>query len=393
MANRRFPDMGTNPENGMIGGVQGYGSEGREGTSGREFGEREEEGARYYRAAMHRPSEEREGERTRGAGERGGRSGQEQSFDRGGEWGGRPEGWRSDQRSGREEEWRDQRSGRGEDWRGGEQRTGRGEEWRRGEQRFGRGEEWRGGEQRSGRGEDWRGGERWGRDEGWRGGGQEGRGGERFERGRAGFEDFGTPSYGQGREIRERYADRDFEGRDERYAGRSGAAYYGGEAGREQRRGRGLWEREPALARDIMTANPKAVRREASLRDVAQIMRDENCGVVPVCDENQKLIGLITDRDVVMRTIDTNRPWTECKVHEVMTDEVEAVTPDTSVRDIIQLMGKKQIRRVPVVDAHDRLLGMIAMADVATRANEDEELQEALDRISKRRSFWSRLWQ
>jgi CBS domain-containing protein len=390
MANRRFQD--TSRENGMIGGVQGYGAEGREGT------QQGEEGARYYRAAMHRPSEERDDERMRGSGatyergwrgsedrERGGRGfsesgrGSEQSFERGGDWGNRGENWRGE------------RFGRGDDWRGGEQRYGRGDDWRGGEHRYGRGEDWRGGEHRYGRGDDWR-GERWGRDENWRGGGTEsGRGGERFERGRAGFDDFGTPSYGQGRELREQYSDRDFAGRDERYAGRSGMAY-GGEPGREQRRGRRLWEREPAVARDIMTANPKAVRREASLRDVAQIMRDENCGVVPVVDDSQRLIGLITDRDMVMRTTDHNRPWTESKAGEVMTDEVEAVTPETSVRDIIQLMGKKQIRRVPVVDRNDRMLGMISMADVATRANEDEELQEALDRISKRRSFWSRLW-
>jgi CBS domain-containing protein len=158
------------------------------------------------------------------------------------------------------------------------------------------------------------------------------------------------------------------------------------------RRGR-LWEREPATARDIMTPNPKGVRRDATLRDVAQIMRDENCGVVPVCDDNQRLIGLITDRDMVMRTFsEAQKPWPSFKVGEVMTDEVEAVTPETPVREIIQLMGRKQVRRVPVVDRSDRLVGMVAMADVATRANEDDDLQEALDRISKRRSFWSRLW-
>jgi CBS domain-containing protein len=252
---------------------------------------------------------------------------------------------------------------------------------------------WRGSEQRGNGGDGWRGGERWGRGEDWRGA-------ERFEHGRAGFDDFGTPSYGQGRELRERHSDRDFEGRDDRYAGRSGMGYSAESTderardrdyGRERRRGR-LWEREPAMARDIMTPNPKAVRRDATLRDVAQIMRDENCGVVPVVDDNQRLIGLITDRDTVMRTFTEQKPWTAFKAGDVMTDEVDAVTPDTPVREIIQLMGRKQVRRVPVVDRSDRLAGVISMADVATRANEDEDLQEALDRISKRRSFWSRLW-
>jgi CBS domain-containing protein len=267
----------------------------------------------------------------------------------------------------------------------GEER-GRGSSWQD-EERWGRKNE-RGEfreQERSGRGE-----ERWDR-------GEDSRGTDRYERGRAGFEDFGTPSYGQGRELREQHSDRDFQGRDDRYAGRSGLGYGEGFEERPRMRERGrrgrLWEREPATARDIMTPNPKGVRRDASLRDVAQIMRDENCGVVPVCDDNQRLIGLITDRDMVMRTVnETQKPWTACKVGDVMTDEVEAVTPETPVREIIQLMGRKQVRRVPVVDRNDRLVGMISMADVATRANEDDDLQEALDRISKRRSFWSRLW-
>src|SRR5919106_905746 len=179
----------------------------------------------------------------------------------------------------------------------------------------------------------------------------------------------------------------------ERDWSRQGEGWRANERGelRERKRGR-LWEREPATAREIMTPNPKAVRRDATLRDVAQIMRDENWGVVPVCDDNQRLVGLITDRDMVMRSFEAQKPWTAFKVGEVMTDEVEAVTPETPVRELIQLMGRKQVRRVPVVDRNDRLVGMIAMADVATRANEDDDLQEALDRISKRRSFWSRLW-
>lgn len=349
MANR-YPE-GSVRENGVGGSVQGYGHEGRgESATGREMSERgdgrRQEGGHYYRKALSRSSEWREDERPRGFGRR-------------------LRSWRgSDDRG---DEWRE--NDRGE-FRGGE--------------RWGRGDDWRGSE---------RGGERWGRGEDWRGG-------ERFERGRGGFEDFGTPSYGQGRELREHYSDRDFEGRDDRYAGRSGMSYGEDmrddrgrwqEPGRERRRGR-LWDREPVTARDIMTPHPKAVRRDATLRDVAQIMKDENCGVVPVVDENQRLIGLITDRDMVMRTFNEQKPWISLKAGEVMTDEVEAVTPDTSVREIIHLMGKKQVRRVPVVDPTDRLAGMISMADVATRANEDDDLQDALDRISKRRSFWSRLW-
>ncbi|MBX5484073.1 MAG: CBS domain-containing protein [Myxococcaceae bacterium] len=240
-----------------------------------------------------------------------------------------------------------------------------------------------------------------------------------FEHGRAGFRDFGVPTPSSGRELREQYNDSDFPFRDDRYAGRSGLSYRPEEMAdetsattgfprrgpspveewerghlwhrREPRRGR-LWEREPATAQEIMTANPRTVRRESNLREVAAIMRDENCGIVPVVDATGRLVGLITDRDMVMRTADTDRPWAQIRAEEVMTDDIDAVTPQEFVHRVIDLMGQKQVRRVPVVDRNDRLLGMISMADIARRANDDEELQHALDRISRRRSFWSKLW-
>lgn len=233
-----------------------------------------------------------------------------------------------------------------------------------------------------------------------------------FEHGRRSFGDYGVPAETQGREVHQDLNDRDFGGRDDRYAGRSGQSFhpeamdtnqrqwrtpeeewerthYRGRP--EERRGR-LWDREATTAREVMTANPRAVKPEATLREVAQIMMDENCGIVPVCDVRGQLLGVITDRDIVMRTLKDDRPWTQWRADDVMSDEIECVTPDNSLEDVIHLMGRKQVRRVPVVDRNDRLLGMISMADVANRADQDEELQHALDRISKRRSFWSRLW-
>jgi CBS domain-containing protein len=153
---------------------------------------------------------------------------------------------------------------------------------------------------------------------------------------------------------------------------------------------RGRWQREPLTAQEIMTRNPRTVRRDSPLRDAAQIMKDENVGIVPVVDEGARLVGVLTDRDVVVRAFADERQPTSFRVSDVMTDDVEAVTPEESIHEIIELMGRKQIRRVPVVDREDRLLGIIAMADIANRAEQDEELQAALERISSRRSFWSR---
>ena len=155
---------------------------------------------------------------------------------------------------------------------------------------------------------------------------------------------------------------------------------------------RGRWKREPVLARDIMTSNPASVRAESDLREVARIMRDENTGIVPVCGADGELLGVVTDRDIVMRTLASDEAPERATARDVMTDDVEAVMPDEELRDVVRLMGDRQVRRVPVVERGDRLVGIISMADVATRADYDEDLQDALEEISARRSFWSRLF-
>jgi CBS domain-containing protein len=153
---------------------------------------------------------------------------------------------------------------------------------------------------------------------------------------------------------------------------------------------RGRWKREPLSARDLMTRNVRTARRDSYLRDVARIMRDEDCGIVPVVDEQDRLVGVITDRDIVLRAFTGQQDPDRMRAEDVMTEDIEAVTPEESIHGVISLMGRRQVRRVPVVERDDRLVGIIAMADIATRADNDEELQEALDRISARRSFWSR---
>jgi CBS domain-containing protein len=154
---------------------------------------------------------------------------------------------------------------------------------------------------------------------------------------------------------------------------------------------RNRWQREAITAGEIMTHQLRCARPDTTLQEVAVIMRDENIGVVPVVEAGGRLVGMVTDRDLVVRAAATGKPLAEMSAGEVMTDDIEAVTPDEQVRDVIELMGERQIRRIPVVDRDDRLLGIISMGDVASRADYDEELQEALERVSSKRSFWARL--
>lgn len=153
-----------------------------------------------------------------------------------------------------------------------------------------------------------------------------------------------------------------------------------------------VWQREPLTAAEIMTSGVKVAHRETGVQEIARIMKEENVGVVPVVDAKRRLIGVVTDRDLVVRGIAEGRSYGELTAELVMTDDVEAVTPFETIPEVLELMGKKQVRRVPVVDRDDRLLGIISTADIANRADFDEDLQHALGKISTRRSFWSRLW-
>ncbi|RKG83691.1 CBS domain-containing protein [Corallococcus terminator] len=151
------------------------------------------------------------------------------------------------------------------------------------------------------------------------------------------------------------------------------------------------WQREPLTARDIMTRAVRTARRDSTLREVAQLMKDEDCGVVPIVDAEGRLLGLVTDRDLALRAFAGGRAVDGLRAADVMTEDIEVVLPEENLHGVIDLMGRRQVRRVPVVEPDDRLVGIIALGDIASRADQDEELQDALERISSRRSFWSRL--
>jgi CBS domain-containing protein len=140
--------------------------------------------------------------------------------------------------------------------------------------------------------------------------------------------------------------------------------------------------------RDIMTSNVKTATRENTLQDVAVLMRDGDMGSVPVVEDG-KLVGIVTDRDIVVRSVaDGRRPSTS--VTEAMTTDIFSVKPDDFVFEAIRLMGDKQVRRIPVVEENGALAGIIAMADVALEMEDEREIAETLEEISSGSSFWSR---
>jgi len=134
--------------------------------------------------------------------------------------------------------------------------------------------------------------------------------------------------------------------------------------------------------RDFMTPNPACVSETDSVRDVAQIMAREDTGVVPVVD-GRKIIGMITDRDIVVRLVAQGKNAASAHVDEAMSKQVRSVREDASVRNALDLMSNAQIRRLPVVDGNDELVGIVSIGDIASDTRQADQIGHAIEEISE----------
>jgi CBS domain-containing protein len=140
--------------------------------------------------------------------------------------------------------------------------------------------------------------------------------------------------------------------------------------------------------REIMTRNVQTANLEMNLQEVAALMRDGDMGSLPVVADG-KLVGIVTDRDIVVRAVAENKVFST-KIGEVMTTEIFSVKPDDFVFEAIRLMGDKQVRRIPVVNENGELSGIISMADIALEMEDEREIAETLEEISSGKAFWSK---
>jgi CBS domain-containing protein len=131
---------------------------------------------------------------------------------------------------------------------------------------------------------------------------------------------------------------------------------------------------------DIMTRNPRTVGPDETLTKVAQAMREQDVGAIPVCT-GRKLTGMITDRDIVVRAAAGGKPLDSTKVSEAMTTQVHACYEDEDVESALDKMGDLQIRRIPVIDRANQLVGIVSLGDFAQR--ETGDVEDALQDISK----------
>ena len=138
-------------------------------------------------------------------------------------------------------------------------------------------------------------------------------------------------------------------------------------------------------AKDIMTSDLAHVTPDTRLSDAAKLMKERDVGLLPVVEANGsgKLVGLITDRDITLRHVAVGHTSNECTVREAMSENATTCPPDADIGDVMKMMGKEQVRRIPIVDERSNLVGIISQADIALRVDDAKKTDRTLEQISK----------
>jgi CBS domain-containing protein len=132
--------------------------------------------------------------------------------------------------------------------------------------------------------------------------------------------------------------------------------------------------------KEVMTSNVRACEPNATAQEAAKLMAKEDIGPIPVVEDG-RLVGLVTDRDLVVRVLAEGRDPRSTKVGEIASRDLVTVSPDEDLDEALQLLAQHQVRRLPVVDG-DRLVGIVAQADIA-RLGKDKKTGEVVEEISR----------
>lgn len=133
--------------------------------------------------------------------------------------------------------------------------------------------------------------------------------------------------------------------------------------------------------KDIMTKNVASLNPEDTVEHAAQLMKEYNIGSLPVCNE-EKVIGIITDRDIATRSSAEGENVQKQTVRDIMTSNPVTIKSDIDVKDAARIMSERQIRRLPVVESNN-LVGMLSLGDLSVESGSNETAGEALSNISE----------
>ena len=136
---------------------------------------------------------------------------------------------------------------------------------------------------------------------------------------------------------------------------------------------------------DVMTMDPTCCLASDPISRAAEIMKSEDVGSVPVVDDTstKHLVGILTDRDIVVQIIAAGKDAKNARVEEAMTRNPVTCKPEEDIQNAFDRMSQHQVRRIPVVDGRDRVVGIIAQADLATRLDRPEKFEKAIENISQ----------
>jgi CBS domain-containing protein len=137
------------------------------------------------------------------------------------------------------------------------------------------------------------------------------------------------------------------------------------------------------LVKEIMTREVECIRPDATLQDAARRMRDMDIGPLPVCGDDDRLAGMLTDRDITVRATADGKDPTRTPVRDAMTPDVVYVFDDQNVRDAADTMAVNRIRRLVVLNRDKRLVGIVSMADLAVDAGREARPASTLRQVSE----------
>ena len=133
---------------------------------------------------------------------------------------------------------------------------------------------------------------------------------------------------------------------------------------------------------EVMTARPRAVEPQTSVREAAGLMESEDVGSLPVVQDGVRLVGVVTDRDIAIRVVARGLDPESTRVGDIASSELVTLGPDDDLDDALTLMAREQVRRLPVVVREGELVGVVSQADVAQSAKE-KNVGEVVEAISK----------
>ncbi len=139
---------------------------------------------------------------------------------------------------------------------------------------------------------------------------------------------------------------------------------------------------------ELMTKNPCTVTPDTPVSEAARLMKEEDVGIIPVVERvggaetRGRLVGVVTDRDIAVRLVAEGRA-TDAPVRDVMSGGVKTASPNDEAEAVMSLMGREQVRRIPVVDERGSLVGVVSQADFARKASDPIKVEKTVEQISQ----------